>query len=294
MQADIMIWLQGLFEGSYGFFDAFFTFITFFGEELVLFIVLPIFYWAINKEMAEIGAVAGFATMTLNGMIKDICEIPRPIGTEGIRFVEVENFFVDTVHLKEGSYSFPSGHSQTSSVMMFSIASYYNKKKLWIFSSVLVLLVMISRLYLGVHWPLDVLIGGMLGLISAIFFYKLLINKKDDTRVKIYFIVACICLVALFFAEKSDTYKSIGASFGFALGALFERKYVNFDPKEGTFWKKVLRCLIGIIIVGGLKIGLKPLFGLFGDFFILDFFRYMILVFVAIAIYPLVFKKLKL
>ena len=124
--------------------------------------------------------------------------------------------------------------------------------------------------------------------------FKLLINKKDDTRVKIYFIVACICLVALFFAEKSDTYKSIGASFGFALGALFERKFVNFDPKEGTFWKKVLRCLIGIIIVGGLKIGLKPLFGLFGDFFILDFFRYMILVFVAIAIYPLVFKKLKL
>jgi len=294
MQKDIMIWFQGLFEGSYGFFDFFFTFITAFGEELILFIVLPIFYWAINKEMAQIGAVAGFATMTLNGMIKDICEIERPIGTEGIRFVEVENFLVDTVHLKEGSYSFPSGHSQTSSVMMFSIASYYNKKNLWIASTILVLLVMMSRIYLGVHWPLDVLIGGLLGVMSAVFFYKLLINKKEDTRIKIYFIVACICLIALLFAEKSDTYKSIGASFGFALGALIERKYVNFDPKEGTLTKKILRCVIGILIVGGLKMGLKPLFGLIGDYFILDFFRYMILVFVAIAIYPMLFKKIKL
>lgn len=294
MQRDIMIWIQGLFDWGYGFFDFFFTFITAFGEELVLFIVLPIFYWAINKEMAQIGAVAGFATMTLNGMIKDICEVERPIGTEGIRFVEVENFFVDTVHLKEGSYSFPSGHSQTSSVMMFSIASYYNKKKLWIAATILVLLVMLSRLYLGVHWPLDVLVGGALGAISAILFYKLLIKKNEDTRIKIYFIVACVCLIALIFAEKSDTYKSIGASFGFALGALVERKYVNFDPKEGTLLRKILRCLLGLVIVGGLKIGLKPLFGLIGDAFILDFLRYMILVFVAIAIYPMLFKKIRL
>ena len=49
MQRDIMIWVQGLFDWGYGFFDFFFTFITAFGEELVLFIVLPIFYWGINK-----------------------------------------------------------------------------------------------------------------------------------------------------------------------------------------------------------------------------------------------------
>ena len=178
--------------------------------------------------------------------------------------------------------------------MMFSIASYYNKKKLLIAATILVLLVMLSRLYLGVHWPLDVLVGGALGAISAILFYKLLIKKNEDTRIKIYFIVACVCLIALIFAEKSDTYKSIGASFGFALGALVERKYVNFDPKEGTLLRKILRCLLGLVIVGGLKIGLKPLFGLIGDAFILDFLRYMILVFVAIAIYPMLFKKIRL
>lgn len=291
MQADLMIWFQGLFEGKESFFDIFFMLITACGEELVLFIILPIFYWAVNKEMAQIGAVAGFATMTLNGMIKDIAKIERPISNENIRFVAIDNFLVDTVSLKEGSYSFPSGHSQTISVLMFSLASYYKKKSLWIGSAILVLLVMLSRVYLGVHWPLDVLIGGLLGLISAVFFYHLLIKKDPDKRIKIYFIVSVICLIALFFAEKSDTYKSIGACFGFSLGALFERKFVNFDPKEGTLLKKILRCVIGIVIVGALKIGLKPLFGLIGDFAILDFLRYMILVFVAIAIYPMLFKK---
>lgn len=294
MQVEIMIWFQKLFEGCYGFFDIFFGIITAFGEEMVMFIVLPIFYWAVNKELAQIGAVAGFATMTLNGVIKDVCQVERPISNEAIRFVEIDNFFVDTVHLKEGSYSFPSGHSQTSSVIMFSIASYYNKKKLWIIGSIMVLLVMMSRLYLGVHWPMDVLVGALLGLISAVFFYKLLIKKNEDIRIKIYFIVAFICIIALFFANKSDTYKSIGASFGFATGALFERKFVNFNPKEGTLLKKIIRCVIGLIFVGGIKIGLKPLFALIGNHFILDFFRYMILVFIAIAIYPYIFKKLKL
>ena len=293
MQADILIWFQGLFENFQDFFDIFFMLVTACGEELVLFIVLPIFYWAINKEVAEIGAIAGFAAMTLNGVVKDVCAIERPIGTEGIRFVEIDNFLVDTVHLKEGSYSFPSGHSQTSSVLMFSLASYYNKKKLWIGATILVLLVMMSRMYLGVHWPLDVLVGGLLGLVFAVGFYKLLINKKDDTRIKIYFIVACVCLLALIFVQKSDSFKAIGACFGFAFGALFERKLVNFDPKEGTLLKKVIRCAVGIILVGGLKIGLKPLFALIADHVILDFLRYAILVFVAIGVYPLIFKKFK-
>ncbi len=294
MQVDIMIWFQGLFENFTEFFDVFFMLITACGEEIVLFIILPIFYWAINKEASQLVAMAGFASLTVNGVIKDIAEVPRPIGHPNIRFVEIENFLVDTVHLKEGSYSFPSGHSQTISVLSFSFASYYNKKKLWIFAAIITLLVMLSRMYLGVHWPLDVLMGGLLGLLSALICYQIFKRCNEDTRIKVYLITAVICLTALFFAEKSDTYKSVGACFGFALGALFERKLVNFDPKEGTLLRKVLRCVLGLALVGGLKIGLKPLFGLIGQSVALDFLRYMIIVFVAIALYPMLFKKIKL
>lgn len=294
MQVDIMIWFQGLFENFTEFFDVFFMIVTAFGEELILFIVLPIFYWAINKEASQLVAMAGFASLTINGTIKDIAKVERPIGNPNIRFVEIENFLVDTVHLKEGSYSFPSGHSQTISVLSFSFACFYNKKKLWIAATVLTLLVMLSRMYLGVHWPLDVLIGGLLGLISAVICYQIFKRCNQKTRIKVYLITAVLCLTALFFAQKSDTVKSIGACFGFALGALVESKFVNFDPKEGPIWKKVLRCALGLALVGGLKAGLKPVFALIGDHMFFDFLRYMIIVFVAIALYPMLFKKIKL
>ncbi len=294
MQVDIMIWFQGLFENFQEFFDIFFMIVTAFGEELILFIVLPIFYWAVNKEAAHLVAMAGFASLTLNGVIKDVAKVERPIGNENIRFVEIENFLVDTVHLKEGSYSFPSGHSQTISVLSFSFASYYNKKKLWIAASVITILVMLSRLYLGVHWPLDVLIGGLLGLVSAVVCYQIFKRCNEDNRIKAYLILAVLCLTALFFAEKSDTFKSVGACFGFAIGALVDRKFVHFDPTEGPLWKKIVRCILGLAIVGGLKAGLKPLFLLIADNVFLDFFRYMIIVFVAIALYPMLAKKIKL
>ena len=70
-------------------------------------IILPICYWAIDKKLGTYLCVASFATLTVNGAVKDVAQIERPIFHEAIRYVEIENFFVDTVGLK-GSYSFPS------------------------------------------------------------------------------------------------------------------------------------------------------------------------------------------
>ena len=117
---------------------------------------------------------------------------------------------------------------------------------------------------------------------------------EGDAKFKLFAAIELLCIVALFFAEKSDTFKSVGACFGFAVGALVERKFINFDPKVGKVWQKVLRCALGLALVAGLKAGLKPVFALIADNMFLDFLRYMIIVFVAIALYPMLFKKIKL
>lgn len=294
MQVEIMIWFQGLFENFQKFFDIFFMLVTAFGEELVFFIVLPVFYWAINKELSHLVALAGFTTLTVNGLIKDIAQVPRPIGYDGIRFVEIENFLVDTVHLKEGSFSFPSGHSQIVSTLAFSFSCYYKKTKLWIASIILVLLVMMSRMYLGVHWPLDVLIGGLLGLIIAVGTYILFTKIKAERRMILFLVIGGLSVIALFIAVKPETFKSVGGCLGLVAGIFLEQKFVNFDPKEGKLWKKILRIVIGLALLMGLKSGLKPLFALISDHLIFDFIRYFLIVFVAIFLYPMLFKKIKL
>ncbi len=294
MQVDIMVWFQGLFENFNGFFDFFWLFITSFGEEIILFIALPLLYWSVNKEVAELVAFTGFTSLIVNGALKDIAQIERPIGNEMIRFVDIDNFFVNTANLKEGSYSFPSGHAQSISAGLFTLSLYYKKRKLWIWSVVIVLLVMLSRMYLGVHWPLDVVIGAMVGFVCAYFGYHIFIKFNNDKRVYLYFGLIVLSLLALIVAQKSDTFKAIGSAFGLAFGVLFERKFVDFNPKEGTLIKKIIRVILGLVIVFGIKEGSKLLFGLIGDYFILDALRYAILIFVAMAIYPYFFKKVKL
>ncbi len=292
MQEQIQIWFQGLFDGAYGFFDVFWSFITFFGQEMFMIIMLPIVYWALDKRAAVIIGCTSIVSMAINGAIKDIAKIERPIGNENIRFVEVDNMFVSTTTLTE-SYSFPSGHAQLSSAIMFTSAFYLKNKKFWIVAAIMAVLVALSRVYLGVHWPLDVLVGSILGFVLAYGGYKLFI-KLEDKQLYIYIALMALGLILLLLSEKEDTFKAVGAIIGFGGGAIFEKYLVNFDPKTGKIWQKILRVVIGLVFLLGIKEGLKPLFALISDHFFFDFLRYFILVFFGIGVYPLIFKKLKL
>lgn len=291
MQVEIMKWFQGLFENFTGFFDIFFSFFTFFGEGTLLFILLPVLYWTINKDIGKILGFACFTSVVTNDTLKEIAKIERPISNPDIRFVEIDNLFVNTVDLKN-SYSFPSGHSQNISVTCFTLALYYNKKKLWILSTILVLLVMASRMYLGVHWPIDVIIGGLLGLIIACVMY--IVHKKCNPSIYdyIYIGVAVLSLFTLFISRSSGAFRDVGCLLGFAFGSFAETKFVKFDPKVNPLWKKIVRVVVGLLLLFGLKAGLKPLFNLIGDYAIFDLIRYFIIIFVAICLYPWLFKKL--
>lgn len=299
IQAEMMQWFQNLFSGAYSFFDVLFIIITAFGEEIFIFILFPVFYWAVDKKASHLLAFAGFTSLTINGVIKDACKIPRPCNAnhynEMIRFVEADNFLVNTVDLKNGaSYSFPSGHAQGISTLLFSLATYYKKTWLWITSVVAVVLVAASRIYLGVHWPMDVAVGAFLGLGFAVATYFAFKKAKTKTRNIIYLSFSALFLLLLFFAVKSDTFKAVGAFMGFSIGAILENKYVSFDPKAGTKTKKAIRIILGIILLLALRLGLKALFHLISTSYVFDFLRYFILVFFGVFLYPLIFKKIKL
>ena len=125
-----------------------------------------------DKNYFKIFVIANALGVILNNIIKLIVRRKRP-----------SNTFILT---NETSYSFPSGHSMMS-IIFYGLIIYYvckfvkNKKIKILLTSVLsaiILLVGLSRIYLGVHYATDVLGGYLFGIIYLILFIKIGKSRK--------------------------------------------------------------------------------------------------------------------
>jgi len=286
---DIVMFMQELRNG---FFDFFFSFISFLGEEYVYILLFGIIYYTYDKKMGEFMAITLGLSATVNTIIKNIVGAPRPFQ----KYPElVENLRPETSLGK----SFPSGHTQNFSTVLFSGFFYTKKKVMFYVSSVLVLLMMLSRMYLGVHFLEDVVVAAILG-ISIAYGAFLVFNKLFDDTAKLhrlYVIILIVIFPFLFFINGEDFFKSYGLLIGFVFGIMIEKKYINFDMNVKVI-HKVLRVVLGLIIMVGIQQGFKILFGIFADegttlMNILNLFRYFLISFVGFGIYPFLFKKFK-
>lgn len=261
------------------FLDLLFQLITICGEQLVLISIISIIYWALDKKFGEYIAYSVLTSVLLNNAIKDIFKMKRPIGEEGIRTLREET---------ATGYSFPSGHTQGASSFYGAMAIYLKKRVMYIIATVMIILIGFSRLYLGVHYPKDVIVGGVLGVLTSLICYKL--YNRVENKMLLYVITFAIFIPALTFAHSADFIKGMGTYLGFIIGIYIEKKYVNFST-EGSTGNKIIRVLLGIVILLVLQLGLKVLLPS-GTIF--SFIRYSLISLVGIGVYPMAFKKLKI
>jgi len=305
----IMKWIQSLGgpDGSVWqkIMDFFFSTVTFMGEELFLLLGIFIIYWGVNKRFGEYLVITLFATIGTNGLLKGIIKRPRPFLMDSfsdLRHVKVDNFFVSTVNLAQ-SYSFPSGHSQLAGSLFSTTALYIKKRAVSIIMAVLIVLMMMSRVYLGVHYPSDVLVGGLLGVGVAFLVYYLLKkfeNKKIIILCVLFAIVIITLIVEIFTSATSvgDTAKMAGLAGGAISGFIIESKKINFKV-DGSFLRRAFRVLIGFALVMAVRLGFKAVFtAIAGDnetlLIIFDVIRYAFIGLVATAVWPYLFMKFKI
>ncbi len=261
--------------------DVIFQFITILAEDLVLVPVVALIYWCINKEMGYwLCWCAAMGNLVVNS-VKGIFKIERPIGWDGIRTLREET---------ATGYSFPSGHTQASANLCTAIARAVNRKRFWVLAVVFPLLVAISRLYLGVHWPMDVGAAYIIGICLP--FVLWFVYRKFANHKALLFLISSLVFIPFCFmtGNIADFWKSFGFGVGLAAATYIETKFINFEV-EGTFKTKALRFCIGIVLVvivyGSMKLLLPS-----GN--IIAFIRYFCVPFTAVAVCPAIFKKLHL
>ncbi|MDL2234006.1 phosphatase PAP2 family protein [Ruminococcaceae bacterium OttesenSCG-928-L11] len=252
--------------------------ITMMGEQTVLVVLLCAIYWCYDKELGRGLFATMCASLCVNGAVKDIVRAERPIGQPGI--------VSQRVHTATG-YSFPSGHTQSATTLCTGVALVAKRRSLRIFMGVLAVLVGLSRLYLGVHYPADVLGGWLLGGVIAAAFHFLARGKGFHWAMALCMLLA---IVSILTGHSDDTWKSVALTAGLIPGLQLEKRYAAFttDVSEG---KLALRLLLGLVGTGLLYLLPRALLPALLPVKMLSYFLVALF---ASGVYPCLFRKLGL
>ncbi len=292
------------------FFEILFKGISLLGTETVFIVLIGLTYWAIDKKLAKDVALPAFFGLILGNVVKGFVKRLRPFQQSpstitcrdsSILATDSNGNFImeDAGYYKTSSSSFPSGHSIGASGLYNGYALNLKKYKVfWIISTVLCLLVMLSRLALGVHFLTDVLTGYALGL-CFILAYNYVITKvnRDIFDLSLLIFFGLLTIGSIWFSDKpKDIFSMYGAVLGLFIGVKLENKYVNFKMTK-IVWKTILRFVIGLVLLFAIKELLKMTYKYFVDsntilYCFLDLIRYTILLICAAYVYPLIFNKL--
>lgn len=285
--------------------DFFFATVTHIGEEVFFLAIAILFYWCISKRQGYYILVTGVIGSVINQWLKIICRIPRP-------WILDPNFKpVGDAVAEATGYSFPSGHTQNVAGTFGCIGRYNKQRWVKILSVSVILLVAFSRMYLGVHTPLDVTVS--LGVAAALVFAFHFVFRTEESTNKymfwvmigsvvfsIGFIIYTFLLPESGFTTEADLANLLSAKknaatltgclVGLALVYPLDRFFIHFDTK-GRWYSQVIKFVVGVAVVLAIKSGLKsPLEALLGNEYVARAVRYFLIVAFAGGLWPLTFK----
>lgn len=228
--------------------DTFFLVISALTGELVYFLILGYFYWCRDKKSAFSAAIIMIGSFTVNCGLKNLFKIPRPFEYAPVRQIDVKTGY---------GYSFPSGHAQLSTTFAGVSSAMLKKRWAYISGVALVVLTGLSRMYLGVHTPVDILFGIITG--AAVTALGLLILKNDRYIAPVSVIVVVATIILSVITGDEDLYKMSGMATGFVAGYFADCHFIHFDT-SGTRIRKLVRFITGVVLVALVKVCISAIF----------------------------------
>ena len=274
------------------------------GGEVIFIVAAVVVFWCVSKWEGYYLMTIAFCGTVLNQFLKLICRVPRP-------WVRDPNFtIVESARAEATGYSFPSGHTQNAIGLFGGMARWGGRRWVRIGLTALALVIAFSRMYLGVHTPADVGVSLVLAAALVLGLYPLMRRAQEKPRYMGYVLAAMLVVSGAFvvFVETcgfpadmdaenlasgiGNAWKMLGAVAGMTLAWLLDRRYIHFET-QAVWWVQVIKVAVGMALLLAIKSGLKaPLLALLGHEGLAGGVRYFLLVLVAGAVWPLVFRPM--
>ena len=273
--------------------------VTYLGDEIAFLVIALILFWCCDKRAGYYLLSVGFLGTILNQFMKLWFRVPRP-------WVLDENFTI-IEQAREGAsgYSFPSGHTQSAVGTFGSIAySFKNKVIRWLCAA-LMILVPFSRMYLGVHTPLDVAVAAVMALFFVLVLKPIVFSDNRCVFPIFLGIMLAVSMGFLLFVEiypfpanidphnmasgLKNAYTLLGSLLGLVIVYVVDEKFLHFSVRA-IWWGQIIKVVVGLALVlmvkNGLRATLDAVFGSLAGRSV----RYFLIVVVAGVFWPATFQ----
>lgn len=285
------------------FWDSVMSVITHLGDETFFMVAALAVFWCVNKRQGYYLLTVGFTGTLLNQFLKLLCRVPRPW------VLDSDFTIVESARARATGYSFPSGHTQNAVGTFGGIARLTRRRWLRVIAIAAAVLVPFSRMYLGVHTPLDVGVAAVTAVIFVFGFYPLT-ERSESRPALIGWLIAVMALLSaayvLFvslwhFPADTDAanlasgvengWKLLGATLGMLLAWWLDTRYIHFDTRA-VWYVQLLKLAGGLVLLLAVRAVLKaPLAALLGAQ-VGGAVRYGLMVLFAGAVWPMIFAPL--
>ena len=271
---DATHWLQSTLPQL----EPFFQFISTLGLEEFYLAMLPLIYWSVHKEAGQALAYVFLLGNVLNTMLKHAFREPRP-------------FWLDPTleRFTDFGYGIPSGHAQFTTTIYLFLAVWVRRRWMWLLAILMIILMPVSRVYLGSHFVHDVVAGFLLGLLVlvgylvwerryAAGFSKRIMGQRLLAAILVPLGLTAVYLIIRLIIGEPDMsvawashipiaelesvegmVTAVAALLGAGIGLVLERSRIRF-LLDGPICQRAVRYLLGIVVAGAIWAGLGQLF----------------------------------
>ena len=253
-------------------------FFTFVGNQEFYILLFPLLFWCVDRALGARVAILYLLSVVLNTDVKDLVAQERPYQL----IPDIAQADPAGSYMYGEGYGMPSGHSQFAMTVWGALALWMKKGWFWAVAIVLVLLIGVSRLVLGFHFPTQVLAGWGLGLVVVVAYLMLTLPVERwlaSLRLEMQLLLAvALPLGLLWLHPVADTIAATAVLLGLGIGLAVSQRTLRFKA-NGAWWQRALRYVVGIIVLLAIYLGLSVVFPEEGEslYVPLRFLRYALM-----------------